>query len=109
MRTTKLTPLGRLLTLVLILTLGAIAGAAGAAATKPHARAWRCVAVRPGDTLWGLSGSIGGDRRETVDRIVMHNGLDGRPVQVGMAIWVPNEGQAAGLLGADPTLCPTAH
>jgi hypothetical protein len=98
-----------LLVLVLILTLGAIAGAAGAAATKPHARAWRCVAVRPGDTLWGLSGSIGGDRRETVDRIVGHNNLDGRPIQVGVAIWVPNEGRAGTLLGADPKLCQTAH
>src|SRR5438045_119095 len=48
---TRLTPLGRLLALVAIITFGAVAGAAGAAASKPHARAWRCVAVRPGDTL----------------------------------------------------------
>lgn len=107
---TKLTPLGRLVVLVTIVTLGAIAGAAGAAATKPHAQAWRCVAVRPGDTLWGLAGHVGdGDRRETVQRIVDHNRLGAEPVLVGMAIWVPNEAKSSELLGADPALCPAAH
>lgn len=107
---TKLTPLGRLVVLVMILTLGAIAGAAGAAATKPHAQAWRCVAVRPGDTLWGLAGDVGdGDRREAVQRIVDHNRLEGVSVQVGIAIWVPNEAGSGELLGADPALCHRAH
>src|SRR5258706_4526228 len=52
---TKLTPIGRLITLVMILMVGAIAGAAGAAATRPHAQAWRCITVRPGETLWGIA------------------------------------------------------
>lgn len=108
MNRTKLTPLGRLAVLVMILTLGAIAGAAGAAATKPHARAWRCVAVRPGDTLWGLAAGGEGDRRETVQRIVDHNRLPGGGLQVGMAVWVPHDA-SGDLLGADPELCPPAH
>ena len=106
---TKLTPLGRLLILVVILTLGVTAGAAGAAATKPHAQAWRCVAVRPGDTMWDLAGASGGDRRETVQRIIDHNRLATASVRVGMAIWVPNEGSVDDLLAADPALCPAAH
>lgn len=110
LNTTRLTPLGRLVILVTILTLGAIAGAAGAAATKPHAQAWRCVAVRPGDTLWGLAGRAGsGDKREVVQRIVDHNRLGPGPVVVGMAIWVPNEAASGELLGADPALCPPAR
>ena len=69
MNKTKLTPLGRLLALVVIITFGAIAGAAGATASKPHARAWRCVAVRPGDTLWGFAGTVDrSDPRDAVQR-----------------------------------------
>src|SRR5438876_9769343 len=71
---TRLTPLGRLLALVAIITFGAVAGAAGAAASKPHARAWRCVAVRPGDTLWGFAGTVEKqDPRDAVQRIVDEN------------------------------------
>jgi len=107
---TRLTPLGRLLILVLIITLGAIAGAAGATASKPHARAWRCVAVRPGDTLWGLAGAVGPrDPRDAVARIVDENRLQGGEVTVGMALWVPNKGGAGRLLAADPRLCTSAE
>src|SRR5918999_6320895 len=70
MTKTRLTPLGRLLILVVIITLGAIAGAAGATASRPHARAWRCVAVRPGDTLWGFAGTVDrSDPRDAVQKI----------------------------------------
>jgi len=107
---TRLTPLGRLLALVVIITFGAVAGAAGAAASKPHARAWRCVAVRPGDTLWGFAGAVErSDPRDAVQRIVDENRLTGGEVPVGMALWVPNTGGVKSLLGADPKLCTAAE
>lgn len=110
MNRTKLTPLGRLLVLVVIITLGAIAGAAGATASKPHARAWRCVAVRPGDTLWGFAGTVDrSDPREAVQKIVEENGLAGGEISVGMALWVPNTGEVGRLMGADPRLCAPAR
>src|SRR5687767_4420073 len=105
-----MTPLGRLLALIFVLTLGAIAGAAGAAATRPHAQAWRCISVRPGDTLWGISGRLDlpGDRRETVQRILEENALDGRPLWAASAIWVPNEGKVASLPQLKASACPAA-
>ena len=110
MNKTKLTPLGRLLALVVIITFGAVAGAAGATASKPHARAWRCVAVRPGDTLWGFAGTVDrSDPRDAVQRIVDENRLTGGEVSVGMALWVPNSGGVGTLLGADPSLCRPAE
>ena len=110
MNKTRLTPLGRLLILVVIITLGAIAGAAGATASKPHARAWRCVAVRPGDTLWGFAGAVDrSDPRDAVQRIVDENRLNGGEVSVGMALWVPNAGEVDSLMGADPRLCAPAR
>jgi len=95
---TKLTPIGRLISLVLILMIGAIAGAAGAAATRPHAQAWRCITVRPGETLWSIAGhNPAPDRRDTIYRIEQENALaDGAP-QAGTSIWVPNEGNLRGL------------
>ena len=106
MNRTRLTPLGRLLVFVLILTLGAIAGATGATATRPHAQAWRCISVRPSETLWTIAGhNPAEDRRQTVHRIVEHNDLVGA-LQMGDAIWVPNEGDLEGLLEADSALCP---
>ena len=105
---TKLTPFGRLLALVLIIMLGAIAGAAGAAATRPHAQAWRCISVRPGDTLWGIAGKLDlpVDRRETVQRIVDENALYGRSLWAASAIWVPNEGKIASLPQLKASACP---
>jgi hypothetical protein len=104
---TKLTPLGRLLALVVIITLGAITGAAGAAATRPHAQAWRCISVRPGETLWGIAGRLDlpGDRREVVQRITQENELEGRPLWAASAIWVPNEGNVAALSPLEPSSC----
>ena len=107
---TKLTPLGRLLAFVVILTFGAIAGAAGAAATKPHAQAWRCVTVRPGDTLWNLAGrNPAADRRETIYRIVEHNRLGSQALAPGTAIWFPNEGDLTGLTEVSSDSCVEAH
>jgi hypothetical protein len=104
---TKLTPVGRLLIFVLILTLGAIAGAAGAAATRPHAQAWRCITVRPGETLWSLAARSGNaDHRAAVQKIVDENGLERRALWAGASIWVPNEGNLDGLLRADAASCP---
>ena len=96
-----------LLLTVLILTLGAIAGAAGAAATRPHAQAWRCITVRPGETLWSLAARSGAeDHRQAVQKIVDENGLDGRGLQAGSSVWVPNAGNLRGLLQADSSTCP---
>jgi hypothetical protein len=104
-KNTRLTPLGRLLALVCVLLLGAIAGAAGAAATRPHAQAWRCISVRPGETLWSIAeGNPAPDRRETIQRIMDENGLD-TPPQAGQAIWVPNEGSLDGLVQAPAESC----
>ena len=105
-RNTHLTPLGRLLALVFVLLLGAIAGAAGAAATRPHAQAWRCISVRPGETLWSIAaGNPAPDRRETIQRIMDENRLQ-TPPQAGQAIWVPNEGSLDGLVEAPSEACP---
>lgn len=105
---TRLTPFGRLLVFVIVLTIGAIAGAAGAAATRPHAQAWRCISVRPGDTLWTLAGrNPAGDRRETVHRIIEHNRLAGA-LQAGTSVWIPNEGDLSGLPRADASTCPAS-
>jgi hypothetical protein len=98
--------MGRLITLVLVLTLGAIAGAAGVSATRPHAQAWRCITVRPGETLWDLAGrSSDGDVREVVYSIEQENGLSSGGTQAGASIWVPNEGDLTGLLEADRASC----
>lgn len=110
MNRTKLTPFGRLLVFVLILTIGAVAGAAGAAATRPHAQAWRCIAVRPGDTLWTLAGrSVSSDRRAVVYRIVEHNRLHGQTLSAGSSIWIPNEGDLTGLPRAQSSTCPAVR
>jgi hypothetical protein len=110
-RRTKVTPLGRLLALVVIVCLGAVVGAAGAAATRPHAQAWRCISVRPGDTLWGIAGKLElpGDRRETVQRIVDENALYGRQLWAASAIWVPTEGKVEALTQLKAAACPAAH
>ncbi len=108
-KNTHLTPFGRLLGLVGILLIGAIAGAVGADATRPHAQAWRCIHVRPGETLWSIAeGNPAPDRREVVHRILEHNGLSSPP-QAGTAIWVPNEGSLDGVLQADTSACPSIH
>jgi hypothetical protein len=105
----RLTPFGRLLVMVVILTIGAIAGAAGAAATRPHAQAWRCISVRPGETLWSISeGNPAPDRRETIMRILEHNRLI-EPPQAGTSVWIPNEGDLHGLSMADPSSCTSDY
>jgi hypothetical protein len=104
---TRLTPIGRLLALVAILMIGAIAGAAGAAATRPHAQAWRCITVRPGETLWNIAGhNPAADRRDTIYRIEQENGLADGGAQAGSSIWVPNEGALHGLSTAPASACP---
>lgn len=104
---TRLTPIGRLISLVAILMIGAIAGAAGAAATRPHAQAWRCVTVRPGETLWSIAAhNPAADRRQTIYRIEQENGLPDGGAQAGSTIWVPNEGSLTGLQIAPASACP---
>lgn len=93
--------------MVAILMIGAIAGAAVAGAARPHAQAWRCISVRPGETLWSIAeANPAPDRRETVHRILEQNRLAAPPV-AGAAIWVPNEGSLDGLHQVDAKSCPT--
>lgn len=98
MSKTRLTPLGKLVLIVLGFGLVATLGAAGASADRPHAKEWRCVSVLPGDTLWELAwASTDGDTREALHRIVEVNGLRGKVLQPGAAVWVPRDGSAATL------------
>lgn len=48
--------------------------------------------VAPGDTLWGIAGSItepGQDRRDVVDRIIAINGLPGGGLTAGQHLIIP--------------------
>lgn len=102
---TKLTPLGKLVALVLCVSLLWVAGAVGAAAVRPHARSWDCVLVRSGDTLWGLAKEHSSeDPREAVEEIVAANGLESAGIRPGMAIWVPKEDPDAPS-PVDPSVC----
>ena len=104
MNRTHLTPLGKLVALIVLLFAGAVAGAAGASAIRPHAQAWRCVEVGPGDTLWGMAGAADGDVRATVHEIVEHNGLHGTMLEPGMGIWVPRP-SGERIAPDEPTTC----
>ena len=84
----RLTPIGKLTLMVVGLVLTGFVGAAGAAATRPHEQEWSCVAVEPGDTLWGLSAGTG-DVRAAMHRIADQNGLRSPVLQPGQALWVP--------------------
>lgn len=88
---TKLTPAGKLLLVLVIAAGAALAGSAGARATKPRSQAWHCVLVRPGDTLWGISRAIAprADPRDTIGRIVHRNRLATTWIMPGDALWVP--------------------
>ena len=104
MGNTRLTPLGRLTSLVVGLTLLGVAGAAGAAATRPHDQEWRCVVVRPGDTLWDLAASADGDVRSTVIEVAEHNRLSSAAIQPGVGLWLPAEAVDASE-AADSSAC----
>jgi len=49
------------------------------------------VVVQPGDTLWTIAGSLGGDGdvRVVVDRIQELNGLAGEPLVPGQVLQLP--------------------
>ncbi len=112
MNSVHLTPLGKVVVLVALLASIAVVGAAGASADRPHAREWRCMAVRPGDTLWEIArASADGDPRGVVHRIVEENRLAGRSIQPGEGLWVPRE-RSSGfveLRDAEPESCPAVH
>ncbi|HVL81258.1 MAG TPA: LysM peptidoglycan-binding domain-containing protein [Actinomycetota bacterium] len=92
----KLTPLGKLVGMVVGLVILGFVGAAGAAATRPHEQEWRCVQVAAGDTLWELASGSGSDVRAEMHRIARTNGLRDASIQPGQHIWVPADGRAAG-------------
>lgn len=102
---TKLTPLGKLVALILCVSMLWVAGAVGAAAVRPHARAWSCVDVRPGDTLWSLAKEHSSeDPRKAVEEILGENELEGAGIHPGMVLWVPKEDPDAPS-PVDPSVC----
>lgn len=87
---TRLTPFGRFVLILALIGVASVAGAAGAAARKPHAQRWRCVVVRPGDSLWSVAGRVSSeDKRIVVDRIMRRNHLAGAVITPGTGLWVP--------------------
>jgi LysM repeat protein len=91
----RLTRRGRLVVLLLLLTVGAVLSLAvtssGAASSTAEQVPVQYVTVAPGDTLWSIAGEVapGTDRRDTVAEIVELNALDGSTVQAGQRIAVP--------------------
>jgi Tfp pilus assembly protein FimV len=74
------------------LVVAATLAGGGVAGTAPADRAPRALAVRPGDTLWGIAGEYapdGLDLREYVDALIELNGLEGA-LQAGARIRLPN-------------------
>jgi nucleoid-associated protein YgaU len=64
----------------------------GAKATIGHpARPVKAVVyvVRPGDTLWNIAASLGGDRRESIYTIEQANRLDSGGIWVGQHLILP--------------------
>lgn len=104
MRKMKLTPLGKLVALVLVLTLAGLITAAAAGATRPHDQEWRCVTTGSGDSLWALARGAPGDVRNTVARIVRENELKSTALQPGQLVLIPLEAPIA-KTGGHPSQC----
>jgi len=96
----RLTPRGRLLARLAVITslsilllsgfaavTGATAGSSDTAIPTPYVK----VSVKPGDTLWSIAESISpeGDRRSLVADIVEINHLESLELQAGQKIYVP--------------------
>ena len=96
----RLTPRGRLLARLAVITslsilllsgfaavTGATAGSSDTAIPTPYVK----VSVKPGDSLWSIAESIAphGDRRSLVADIVDINHLESLELQAGQKIYVP--------------------
>ena len=96
----RLTPRGRLLARLAVITslsilllsgfaavTGATAGSTDTAIPTPYVK----VSVKPGDTLWSIAESIApsGDRRALVADIVEINHLASPELQAGQKIYIP--------------------
>ena len=96
----RLTPRGRLLARLAVITslsilllsgfaaiTGATAGSADTALPTPYVK----VSVKPGETLWSIAESIAphGDRRSLVADIVEINNLKSPELQAGQKIYIP--------------------
>jgi hypothetical protein len=96
----RLTPRGRLLARLAVITslsilllsgfaavTGATAGSSDTAIPTPYVK----VSVKPGDTLWSIAESIApsGDRRSLVADIVEINHLKSPELQAGQKIYIP--------------------
>jgi len=96
----RLTPRGRLLARLAVITslsilllsgfaavTGATAGSSDTAIPTPYVK----VSVKPGDTLWSIAESIApqGDRRSLVADIVDINHLESLELQAGQKIYIP--------------------
>ena len=96
----RLTPRGRLLARLAVITslsilllsgfaavTGATAGSSDTAIPSPYVK----VSVKPGDTLWSIAESIApsGDRRSSVADIVEINHLKSPELHAGKKIYIP--------------------
>jgi hypothetical protein len=96
----RLTPRGRLLARLAVITslsilllsgfaavTGATAGSSETAIPTPYVK----VSVKPGDTLWSIAEAIApeGDRRSLVADIVDINHLESLELQAGQKIYIP--------------------
>jgi soluble lytic murein transglycosylase-like protein len=82
--------------LILLLTLAALAGPAGARAAVPHT-------VAPGETLW----SIAAANNFTTSSLAAYNGLSAdSQVVLGSTIMIPSEGEAGAALGGAAPAAP---
>jgi LysM repeat protein len=91
----RLTRRGRLLITMLLslcgVSLTLFTGTVSLAGTQSDQVPVRYVTVAPGETLWSIAGEVAPatDRRDTVQRIVDLNALDGPRLSVGQRIAVP--------------------
>ena len=81
-----LMPVIALAALSLMVALPTLSGSRLYAATAPQ---YKSVTVHPGDTLWSIASTQGGDIQEAIDRISAANHLDGADLQPGQQLRIP--------------------
>ena len=90
----RLTRRGRLVITVLFVALGlgfSLARATAGEAQTSQGPAYRTITVAPGQTLWGIAGSVtaGADRHDTVEALIQLNRLTTHDIPAGQTLRVP--------------------